>query len=84
MPERFHVPVSTTARLELARRLDGRVIAVGTTVVRALESCVAEDGRVHPTRGWTDLVLDQETKVKSRRRHPHRLPRSRRLASRSA
>ena len=63
--ERFEVPVTTTARVEVARRLGGRVIAVGTTVVRALESSVAEDGRVHPTRGWTDLVLDRETKVKA-------------------
>jgi S-adenosylmethionine:tRNA ribosyltransferase-isomerase len=63
--ERFHVPVSTTARVELTRRLGGRVIAVGTTVVRALESCLAEDGRVHPTLGWTDLVLDQDTPVRA-------------------
>jgi S-adenosylmethionine:tRNA ribosyltransferase-isomerase len=63
--ERFHVPVSTTARVELARRLDGRVIAVGTTVVRALESCLADDGHVHPTGGWTDLVLDRDTPVKA-------------------
>jgi S-adenosylmethionine:tRNA ribosyltransferase-isomerase len=63
--ERFRVPVSTTARVELTRRLGGRVIAVGTTVVRALESCVAEDGHLHPTGGWTDLVLDRDTPVRA-------------------
>jgi S-adenosylmethionine:tRNA ribosyltransferase-isomerase len=64
-PERFHVPVSTSARVELTHRLHGRVVAVGTTVVRALESAVAEDGRVHPTRGWTDLVLGPESSLKA-------------------
>jgi S-adenosylmethionine:tRNA ribosyltransferase-isomerase len=64
-PERFHVPVSTSARVELTHRLRGRVVAVGTTVVRALESAVAEDGRVHPTRGWTDLVLGGESRLQA-------------------
>jgi S-adenosylmethionine:tRNA ribosyltransferase-isomerase len=62
-PERFHVPVHTSSRVELTHRLRRRVLAVGTTVVRALESAIAEDGRVHPTRGWTDLVLGPETGV---------------------
>jgi S-adenosylmethionine:tRNA ribosyltransferase-isomerase len=61
LPERLHVPVSTTARVELTRRLGMRVIAVGTTTVRALESAIAEDGRIHPTNGWTDLILDRNT-----------------------
>jgi S-adenosylmethionine:tRNA ribosyltransferase-isomerase len=62
--ERFRVPASTTERVEVARRLGGRVIAVGTTVVRALESSVSEDGRLHPAGGWTDLVLDRGTPAK--------------------
>jgi S-adenosylmethionine:tRNA ribosyltransferase-isomerase len=33
------------------------VVAVGTTVVRALESVAGRDGKVHPATGWTDLVL---------------------------
>ena len=33
------------------------MVAVGTTVVRALESAVAADGRVRGTSGWTDLVV---------------------------
>ena len=35
----------------------GRVVAVGTTVVRALETCTDADGSVGPTPAWTDLVL---------------------------
>ena len=38
-------------------RAGRRVVAVGTTVVRALESAATPDGQVVPTAGWTDLVL---------------------------
>ncbi len=55
--ERYEVP-GTTARLVTAtRRHGGRVIAVGTTVTRALETVAAPDGTVRAGRGWTDLVL---------------------------
>ena len=37
-----------------------RVIAVGTTVVRALESVVDDHGLVHPGSGWTDLIITPE------------------------
>ena len=56
-PERYRVPAWTAERVNLARRLGGRVLAVGTTVVRALESAVGGDGRVRPAGGWTDLVI---------------------------
>jgi S-adenosylmethionine:tRNA ribosyltransferase-isomerase len=56
-PERYRVPAWTAERVNLARRLGGRVIAVGTTVVRALESAAGENGRVSPSAGWTDLVI---------------------------
>ncbi len=56
-PERFRVP-GGTARLVNATRAQGnRVIAVGTTVTRALESAVDDAGRVRQRSGWTDLVL---------------------------
>jgi S-adenosylmethionine:tRNA ribosyltransferase-isomerase len=64
-PERLDVPGATGAKVELTRLRGGRVIAVGTTVVRALESSVGDDGRLHPTRGWTDLVLDRDTPVRA-------------------
>jgi S-adenosylmethionine:tRNA ribosyltransferase-isomerase len=55
--ERFTVP-EVTARLVTATRQAGRrVVAVGTTVTRALETATAEDGVTRPADGWTDLVL---------------------------
>ena len=42
--ERFVIPSSTVAAIERCRARGGRVIAVGTTSVRALESCVAPEG----------------------------------------
>lgn len=59
-PERFDVPATTASRVTRTRRTGGRVIAVGTTVTRALESAVERQGHVHPARGWTDLVLGPE------------------------
>jgi S-adenosylmethionine:tRNA ribosyltransferase-isomerase len=56
-PERYRVPAWTAERVNLARRLGGRVIALGTTVVRALESAADENGGVSPSAGWTDLVI---------------------------
>ena len=56
LPERFAVPAATAALVEATRAAGGRVVAVGTTVTRALESA-APDGTVRAARGWTDLVL---------------------------
>jgi S-adenosylmethionine:tRNA ribosyltransferase-isomerase len=64
-PERYRVPAWTAERVNLARRLGGRVIAVGTTVVRALESAVAHDGRVGQAAGWTELVIGPERGVRA-------------------
>jgi S-adenosylmethionine:tRNA ribosyltransferase-isomerase len=59
-PERFEVP-ATTARLVNATRAEGgRVVAVGTTVTRALESAVRADGTVAPAAGWTERVVSPE------------------------
>jgi S-adenosylmethionine:tRNA ribosyltransferase-isomerase len=57
-PERYEVPAETAAAARRARALGGRVIAVGTTVVRALESAVAADGAVRAASGVTDLKID--------------------------
>ncbi len=57
MPERYEVPATTARLVEQTRAAGGRVVAVGTTVTRALESVAAADGRMHPADGWTDLVL---------------------------
>ena len=61
--ERYEVPALTAAAVNQARAAGGRVVAVGTTVVRALESAAGSDGVVHPARGWTDLVITPERGV---------------------
>jgi S-adenosylmethionine:tRNA ribosyltransferase-isomerase len=43
----------------------GRVIAVGTTVVRALATVTDARGVVHPGRGWTDVMVTADTPVRS-------------------
>jgi S-adenosylmethionine:tRNA ribosyltransferase-isomerase len=58
--ERFRVPAATANLVDSTRRAGGRVIAVGTTVVRALESAAMPDGSITPARGWTDLVLSSD------------------------
>jgi S-adenosylmethionine:tRNA ribosyltransferase-isomerase len=58
-PERYRVPGSTAAIVNAVRDEGGRVIAAGTTVVRALET-VAAHARVDAGEGWTDLVVTPE------------------------
>lgn len=56
-PERFSVSPTTARLVNQARLAQARVIAVGTTVVRALESAAAANGTVTAAHGWTDLVV---------------------------
>jgi S-adenosylmethionine:tRNA ribosyltransferase-isomerase len=56
-PERFTVPDATARLVNETRRVGRRVVAVGTTVVRALETVAGPGGRVHAATGWTSLVL---------------------------
>ena len=63
-PERFRVPAATARLVETTRAAGGRVIAVGTTVVRALESAVRPDGSVAAAEGWTSLVVTPERGVR--------------------
>jgi S-adenosylmethionine:tRNA ribosyltransferase-isomerase len=55
--ERFELPDATAAAVARARERGGRVVAVGTTSARVLETCAAEEGRVRAARGATDLFL---------------------------
>jgi S-adenosylmethionine:tRNA ribosyltransferase-isomerase len=59
-PERYRVPGTTARAANMTRAWGGRVIAVGTTVTRALESAADRDGIVRERAGWTDLVLGPE------------------------
>ena len=62
--EEFYRVSPDTARLVNAARAAGRrVIAVGTTAVRALETVTDEDGITHPGEGWTRLVVTPERPV---------------------
>ena len=64
-PERYRVP-EVTARLVTATRAAGRrVVAVGTTVTRALETATGDDGVTRPGEGWTDLVLGPDRPVRA-------------------
>lgn len=59
-PERFVVPAETARLVNAVRSWGGRVIAVGTTVARALETVVTPHGTVEAGAGWTDLVIAPE------------------------
>jgi S-adenosylmethionine:tRNA ribosyltransferase-isomerase len=56
-PEWFEIPERTAALVNHTKSRGGRVIAVGTTVVRALETTADSRGMSHPGRSWTDLVV---------------------------
>jgi len=58
--EYYRVPLETARLVNGARQAGRRVVAVGTTVVRALETVVDRDGIVHPGEGWTRLVVTPE------------------------
>jgi S-adenosylmethionine:tRNA ribosyltransferase-isomerase len=55
--EVYRVPPETAERVNAARRAGHRVVAVGTTVVRALETVTNETGTTFPGEGWTNLVI---------------------------
>ena len=63
-PERLRVPDATADGVDATRRRGRRVLAVGTTVVRALETSAGPDGRARPVEGWTDLVVSGERGVR--------------------
>jgi S-adenosylmethionine:tRNA-ribosyltransferase-isomerase (queuine synthetase) len=63
--ERYDVPAATARLVNHVRWEGGRVIAVGTTVVRAMETAVAEDGFVRPAHGWTSHVVTPESGVRA-------------------
>jgi S-adenosylmethionine:tRNA ribosyltransferase-isomerase len=59
-PERYDVPAHTARLVNWVKANGGRVIAVGTTAVRAIESATTPDGSVAAAHGWTDLILGPE------------------------
>jgi S-adenosylmethionine:tRNA ribosyltransferase-isomerase len=63
--EPYRVPASTAAAVERCRAAGGRVIAIGTTVVRTLETAATPDGHVVPGAGVTRLRIDPEHRLRA-------------------
>lgn len=63
--EYYRVPEETAREVTKARQEGRRVIAVGTTVVRALESVAAPNGSVHAGEGWTCLVVTPQRRMRA-------------------
>jgi S-adenosylmethionine:tRNA ribosyltransferase-isomerase len=64
LPERFRVSGQAARRINRTRENGGRVVAVGTTVTRALESAVDREGVLRPAEGWTELVLGPDRRAR--------------------
>jgi len=62
--EPYHIPLSTAKAVELTRQRGGRVIAVGTTVVRALEAAATEDGHLRSGDGVATGRIGPATHLK--------------------
>jgi S-adenosylmethionine:tRNA ribosyltransferase-isomerase len=62
--EYYRVPLETAQAVNQARAAGRRVVAVGTTVVRALETVADDEGVVHPGQGWTRLIVTPERGVR--------------------
>jgi len=62
--EPYHIPLATAKAVELARHRGGRVIAVGTTVVRALEAAATEEGHLHSGDGVATGKIGPATRLR--------------------
>ena len=58
LPEPYAIPATTARAIWHARRTGGRVVAIGTTVVRALEHAARRDGIVRTGPGLADVYID--------------------------
>ncbi len=63
--EEYFISAAAAERINSARRQGGRVIAVGTTVVRALESVADENGHVRAQHGYTRLRITADHALKT-------------------
>ncbi|MGH2510624.1 MAG: S-adenosylmethionine:tRNA ribosyltransferase-isomerase, partial [Ktedonobacteraceae bacterium] len=62
--EEYTIGSSAARKINRARSKRNRIIAIGTTVVRALESGAARDGTVFPCHGYTRLHITREYNLK--------------------
>ena len=58
--EWYRVPSGTAQQVNTTHARGGRVIAIGTSVVRALESTADHHGQLNADAGWTELVLEPD------------------------
>jgi S-adenosylmethionine:tRNA ribosyltransferase-isomerase len=63
--EYYRVPDASARLINAARRAGQRVLAVGTTVVRALETVASADGQVRGGEGWTSLVITPDRRLRA-------------------
>ncbi|MBV9789498.1 MAG: S-adenosylmethionine:tRNA ribosyltransferase-isomerase, partial [Chloroflexi bacterium] len=63
--ELYRVPIDTARAVNNARSLGRRIIAVGTTVVRALETVTDSDGVTHPGEGWTREIITPQRGIRA-------------------
>ena len=64
-PEQYRVPAATARLVNATHAAGGRVVAIGTTVVRALETVTDRSGTTHPGEGWTEEVITPERGVRA-------------------
>jgi S-adenosylmethionine:tRNA ribosyltransferase-isomerase len=62
--EPYHIPYATAKALEITRQRGGRVIAVGTTVVRALEAAATDDGHLRIGDGMARGKIGPTTRLR--------------------
>src|SRR6185295_4152832 len=62
--EPYHIPESTAEAVEIARQHGGRVIAVGTSVVRALEDAATGDGHLRAGDGMAKGKIGPTTRLR--------------------
>jgi S-adenosylmethionine:tRNA ribosyltransferase-isomerase len=55
--EAYDLPAAAAGEINAARSSGGRIVCVGTTCARVLETCAASDGSVRPAAGQTDLFI---------------------------
>jgi S-adenosylmethionine:tRNA ribosyltransferase-isomerase len=64
LPEQYFVGAEASEIINDAKKTHRRIIAVGTTVVRALESAMQGDNLLHPRSGWTDLRINSHYQLR--------------------
>lgn len=63
--EYYEVSEEAAARIRAARSAGGRVVCVGTTSVRTLETVADSQGQVQPGHGWTQIFITPGTKIRA-------------------